>query len=477
MDVLVGVDLGTTACKVTVVDGDMGIHSVSSAPYAISAPHRGWAEQDPAAWGTTVDATVLQALAEVGVTDGDQVTISLTGQMHSTVLLDDSGEPLRPSILWCDRRATAESALVDERVPDVEAITGNPPLPAFTLPHLLWVREHEPEVFARAATVLVPKDFLRRRWTGRTMTDWTDASGTGMLDATTRAWSTTILDALGLDPALLPPVVDPVSDGGDVLTAPGRALAGAHTAVGVGDQFAEALSAGLTRPGDLSITLGTSAVVLGIADRPVPGAFCHAQSDTWMRLDSLHAGGKSLEWLRDMMSPGESVAAFAELAGTAPVGSHDLLFLPFLMGERVARGGGAPGAFVGLTTEHTRGDLVRAVLEGVAFELRRLQESRGTTLPEDVITLKGGGARSALWCRTISAVFGIPYRTTDRDAAYGAAMTAGISRRWWSDWQSVPGLHGTGDDSALVDAPLLDERYRAYSAMVAGLSARTEEIR
>jgi xylulokinase len=317
---------------------------------------------------------------------------------------------------------------------------------------------------------LLPKDYLRWRYTGWVITDWTDASGTGMLDAATREWSTTILSALELDPGLLPPVADPVADGGAVERPASPALQAARTAVGVGDQFAEAISAGLTHAGDMAIILGTSAVVLGVSDHPVPGSFCHAQSHLWLRLDSLHAGGKSLQWLRDMLAPGERLASFTSAAMSAPPGAHDLVFLPFLMGERGARGGGAPGAFVGLTTEHGSGDLIRAVLEGVAFELRRLQQRRGTPLPTDVLTLKGGGAQSELWCRIVSGVFGVPYRTTHRDAAYGAAMTAGVSQGWWPGWQSVPALNDSINESGLADVEVLNDRYTRYCAVVDALT-------
>jgi xylulokinase len=400
----------------------------------------------------------------------DHVTLSITGQMHSLVLLDFDGDPARPAILWADRRATAECTMIENKVPNVAAITGNPPLPAFTLPQLLWVRRHEPDVLSRTSHVLLPKDYLRWRYTGRVVTDWTDASGTGMLDSATREWSTTILSALEIDLELLPPVADPVADGGAVELSASPALQGARTAVGVGDQFSEAISAGLTHAGDMAIILGTSAVVLGVSDHPVPGSFCHAQSDLWLRLDSLHAGGKSLQWLRDLLMPGESLAAFTSAARSAPPGAHDLLFLPFLMGERGARGGGAPGAFVGLTTEHGRNDLVRAVLEGVAFELRRLQQKRGTPLPTDVLTLKGGGAQNELWCQIVSGVFGIPYRTTHRDAAYGAAITAGVSQGWWPDWNSVPGLNDPINESGLPNVDILNDRYTRYCAVVDALT-------
>jgi xylulokinase len=231
VDLLVGVDLGTTACKVTVVASDLTASSISSPPYPIAAPHREWAEQDPRAWGEAVDTTVQRALGTVGASSRDHVTLSITGQMHSLVLLDADGNPVRPAILWADRRATAECAMIENQVPDVVAITGNPPLPAFTLPQLLWVRRHEPDVLSRSSHVLLPKDYLRWRYTGRVVTDWTDASGTGMLDSATREWSTTILSALDIDPELLPPVADPISDGGVVDGGASPALQKARTAV------------------------------------------------------------------------------------------------------------------------------------------------------------------------------------------------------------------------------------------------------
>jgi xylulokinase len=470
MDLLLGVDLGTTACKVTVLASDLAASSISSPPYPISTPHRDWAEQDPRAWGEAVDTTVQYALDSVGAGPRDHVTLAITGQMHSLVLMDGDGNPSRPAILWADRRATAECTMIENRVPNVAAITGNPPLPAFTLPQLLWVRRHEPDILSRTSNVLLPKDYLRWRYTGRVVTDWTDASGTGMLDSATREWSTAILSALEIDPGLLPPVADPIADGGAVERSANPALQTARTAVGVGDQFAEALSAGLTHAGDMAIILGTSAVVLGVSDHPVPGSFCHAQPDLWLRLDSLHAGGKSLQWLRDIVAPGESLASFTSGAMSAPPGARDLLFLPFLMGERGARGGGAPGAFLGLTSEHGRDDLVRAVLEGVAFELRRLQQQRGTPLPTDVLTLKGGGAQNELWCQIVSGVFGIPYRTTHRDAAYGAAMTAGVSQGWWPSWQSVPALKDPINESGLADVAILNDRYERYREVVDALT-------
>ena len=223
MDLLVGIDLGTTACKVTVVASDLTASTVSSPPYPISPPSRVGRTRS-AAWGEAVDTTLQRALDTVSAGPHDNVTLSITGQMHSLVLLDAEGRTARPAILWADRRATAECAMIENRVPEIAAITGNPPLPAFTLPQLLWVRRHEPEIMSRTSNILLPKDYLRWRYTGRVVTDWTDASGTGMLDSAAREWSTRILSALELDPGLLPPVADPVADGGVVERSANPAL-------------------------------------------------------------------------------------------------------------------------------------------------------------------------------------------------------------------------------------------------------------
>lgn len=431
---LLGVDLGTGSCKATLVAEDGTVTEAACASYRIVSEGAGWAEQDPVEWWHAAEVAVGEVLDRARVTSSDELALGFTGQMHSLVLLDEEGSVLRRSLLWCDERADGEAAEATAAVPSIAAITGNPLLPAFTLPHLLWVRRHEPEVFERVASVALPKDFLRDRITAGRATDWTDASGTGMADVARREWSDVILDALGIPPAVLPPILasDAVAGHADGLF--GREIPTTVSA-GLGDQFAEALSGGLVGSDRAVISLGTSAVLLGVVDEPGLGTFCHVPQDRWLRLDSVHAGGLSLTWLRDLLAPGEDVGALVAAAATAPAGSAGLVFLPFLAEDRLAGAAGPPGAFLGIRPEHGRAEFARAVLEGIAFELRRLHEGRP---PVVELVLKGGGARSALWCEIIAAIFATPVRRAPRDAAFGAAMTAARAAGWWGDYASAP---------------------------------------
>lgn len=429
---LIGIDLGTTACKVTVVPEDGAYRSVTSTPYGIDSPQDGWAEQPPERWLDAVGSTLSRAGLDEGG-DFSGVTVGFTGQMHSFVMLDEVGDALRPSILWCDRRAGEQSAELERALPNFAAIAGNPPLPAFTLPQLMWVREHEPDVFVRCKRVLGAKDYLRYRATGEIATDWTDASGTAMLDAESRDWSPSILQTADIDEKLLPRIVDPVSDGGVFR----EILPGAHSAVGIGDQFAEAVSAGAFEPGDLAVSLGTSATLLGISDRPVEGAFCHAPEDRWLRLESLHSGAKSLEWFTRQFLRSEHVSAAVELARHSEPGAAGVSFFPFLLGERRIGGPSPLAGFVGLNLSTTLADLARAVIEGVAFELRRMYDDRGWEQSDAPMTIKGGGSRSPLWSEVVGAAFGRRYRIGNRDAAFGAAAIAGIRAGRWSGYDEL----------------------------------------
>lgn len=470
MDYLLGIDLGTGSVKTMLTDERRRSWQATSSHFSIDSPAPGWAEQDPGLWWREVCATVADVGMQAGLRRSDRVTVGFTGQMHSLVLLDEDLQPLRPSILWCDNRAISQAAEVQRKLPGYRKITGNSALPAFTLPQLLWVRENEPDIFARATVALVPKDYLRLRATGRAGTDWTDASGMGLLDSATRAWSSDILDGLHLDRSILPAVHAPHDLAGSVQ---GLLPAGvqAQAAYGVGDQFAEALSAGLTQPGQISIALGTSAVVLGVVDHPVPGSFCHAPAGRWLRLDSLHAGGMSLTWFRDTFAPGTPISALIQEAEHAPPGSRGLLYLPFLAGERGATGAGTPGGFVGIRREHERSDFVRAILEGVAFELRRMSLDSQDAPATESLVIKGGGARSELWNRIIGAVFQAPARTTTRDAAFGAAMTGGLAAGWWPDYEATVETGVPYLDPVAELIPQYEEHFAAYRGTVAVLGS------
>jgi xylulokinase len=468
MHYLLGVDAGTSSVKVSLTDEDGRTTSASSARFGIEAPFPGWAEQEPDMWWRRVRETIEEVCRICGVARGDRLSVGFTGQMHSLVLLDENHQPLRPSILWCDERSTAQAARIGRDIPHFKEVTGNTPIPAFTLPQLLWVRENEPEVFDRTTSVLVPKDYLRFRATGEMGTEWTDASATGMFDSRTRKWAAGILADLGLDQGLLPDVHAPHDLAGDVH---GMLPAGvtAESSFGVGDQFAEALSSGLLEPGQASIVLGTSAVVLGVEDHQMPGTFCHAPEDRWLRLDSLHAGGMSLNWFRDRFAPRTPITDLLNEAASAPAGCDGLLYLPFLASERTSGGLGPPGGFVGARHEHQRSHFIRAILEGVAFEVKRLSGRQNTTHVQDP-TLKGGGAQSPLWREIFSGVFNHPIRISSKDASFGAAMTAGLAAGWWSRYADVdlkPAAHVVPDR---IMAGVYAERYEVYEDLVRRMS-------
>jgi xylulokinase len=391
--------------------------------YPLSTPRPGWAEQDPEDWWR---ATEL-ALAALSV---EPAGIGLSGQMHGLVALDSADRVLRPAILWNDQRTGAECAEIEERIglDRLVALTGNRALTGFTAPKLLWLRRHEPDVYARIAQVLLPKDYVRLRLTGEHATDVADASGTLLFDVAARRWSDEVLDALELPASWLPPALEsPVVSGQTPLGVP--------VAAGAGDQAAGALGVGVAEPGRLSVVLGTSGVVFAALPefRADPQArvhaFCHAVPGAWHAMGVMLSAAGSLRWLRDAVG-GTYDELFAE-AERWPPGVEGLLFAPYLAGERTPHADpDARGAFTGLSLRHDRGALVRAVMEGVAYGLRDsldLLTELGVTA--EAGRASGGGARSELWLRILASVLGLPLELTaaEEGAAFGAALLGGVA--------------------------------------------------
>ena len=380
--------------------------------YPLSTPQPGWAEQDPGDWWRASEL----ALAELGWSEGDPLGYS--GQMHGLVALGADDAVLRPAILWNDQRTAAECAEIEESVglSRLIELTGNRALTGFTAPKLLWLRRHEPDVYARIAHVLLPKDYVRFRLTGERAIDAADASGTLLFDVAQRRWSSEMLDLLELPPAWLPDAHECTEIGG------------------AGDQAAGALGVGIDRPGRLSVVLGTSGVVFAalpaFAADPEARvhAFCHAVPDTWHAMGVMLSAAGSLRWLRDVLGAGydELLADAAE----SPPGAEGVLFAPYLAGERTPHADpDARGAFTGLALNHDRGPLVRAVLEGVAFGLRDSLELLGELGVEPAAArVSGGGARSELWLRIVASVLGVPLERTavEEGAAFGAALLGGV---------------------------------------------------
>jgi xylulokinase len=415
---LVGLDVGTTGVKAVALSPTGEVLGRAEAAYELSLPRPGWAEQDPADWWRATE----DALAALGV---ETASIGLTGQMHGLVLLDGDDRVLRPAILWNDQRTAAECAEIEETVglERLIELTGNRALTGFTAPKLLWVRRHEPEVWAAARHLLLPKDYVRLRLTGERVIDVAEASGTLLFDVAGRRWSDEVCDALGIPVALLPPVRESTESGG------------------AGDQQAGAVGVGAVPPGVLSVALGTSGVVFApLAEyRPEPEGrvhvFCHAVPDTWEAMGVMLSAAGSLRWLRDVVG-GEYSALTAEAARWGP-GAEGLTFLPYLQGERTPHADpDARGAFAGLSLVHDRGALVRAVLEGVAFGLRdSLELLRSLGVRADAGRASGGGARSELWLRIVASVLGIPIERTEVEegAAFGAALLGGVAAGVFAD--------------------------------------------
>jgi xylulokinase len=423
---LVGLDVGTTGLKALAISPGGEVVASAEEEYPLSTPEPGWAEQEPETWWRAAES----ALTRLSV--GEVAGIGLSGQMHGLVVLDSEERVLRPAILWNDQRSATECAEIEERLglERLIQLTGNRALTGFTAPKLLWLRNHEPEVFERVAYVLLPKDYVRLRLTGERASDVADASGTLLFDVGSRRWSDEVVDELGLSSGILPRVLESPDVSGE--TGDGVPVAG-----GAGDQAAGALGVGIDRPGPLSIVIGTSGVVFAAlpafaADREARvHAFCHAVPEGWHAMGVMLSAAGSLRWLRDLVAPGRAFSALTPEAERWGPGAEGLVFLPYLAGERTPHADPrARGAFVGLSLRHDRGALVRAVLEGVAYGLRdSLELLRALGVQPQSARVSGGGARSRLWLQIVASVLGLPLERTavEEGAAYGAALLGGVS--------------------------------------------------
>jgi xylulokinase len=433
--VFLGLDFGTSAVKALLVDGSQAVVGSASVALSIQRPAAGHSEQDPQAWWQAM-LDAVDALARDHASALSAVTgIGLSGQMHGAVLLDAAGAVLRPAILWNDVRSAAECAELEAAVPDLRQVTGNIAMPGFTAPKLLWVRKHEPAVFARVRTVLLPKAYIRYCMTGEMIEEMSDASGTLWLDVDGRDWSDVMLSATGLSREAMPRLVEGNQPAGMLrseLAARWHMARRPVLAGGAGDNAAGAVGLSAIRPGDAFVSLGTSGVLFATTDRfrPWPQAavhaFCHALPGRWHQMGVTLSAAASLAWWAGIT--GRSEADLLTEVGS-PVSPSSALFLPYLGGERTPHNDGSiRGAFTGLSHDTDRRLLTQAVLEGVAFSLRDCLDAlsaSGTRIEAaDVI---GGGSRSRAWIAIIAAVLGIPLHRLaegEHGAASGAARLA-----------------------------------------------------
>jgi len=472
-----GIDLGTSGVKAVLVDDEQRVVVQATAPLAVSRPHPRWSEQSPDDWLQAACGAVDELrgarpreLAAVGA-------IGLSGQMHGATLLGRADRPLRPAILWNDGRSEAECLTLREAAPDIESITGNLVMPGFTAPKLVWVREHEPEVFGRVERVLLPKDYLRLWLCGEHVSEMSDASGTLWLDVARRRWSEALLDATGLSLRAMPGLVEGSEPTGTLrgeLASRWGMARNVVVAGGAGDQAAGAVGAGVVAAGQGLLALGTSGVLFVAGDAFAPNprgavhAFCHALPGRWHQMSVILSAAGSLAWWVAAGGARSEEALLAELDEADRVVAPPL-FLPYLSGERTPHNDPhARGVFFGLTLDHRRPDLTRAVLEGVAFALRDGQgalEDAGASIGDVVVV--GGGARSPAWGRILASALGRPLAyAADAEVgpAFGAARLARLAK--------------TGEaPDAVCSAPPIEQVIEPDATLAEALAPRYREYR
>ena len=450
MNYFIGIDSSTTATKALLMDAKGTVVDVVSSEYSYETPQPLWSEQHPHLWRDATFASIRGVLEKTGIDAADVKGVGLTGQMHGLTLLDENGEVLRNALLWNDQRTGAECDEIREKIglARLVEICGNDALTGFTAPKILWVKNHEPEIYAKIAQILLPKDYVRYCLTGVYASDRAGGAGTMLFDLKARTWSEELITTLGMKMEWFPPTFEGTEITGTIDEAAAEATGlkvGTPVMAGGGDQAAGAVGVGAVQEGIGMLSLGTSGVLFASAKQPViePSgrlhSFCHAVPDLYHMMGVILSAAGSLRWFHDTFAEGMDYDALVNAAADVPAGAEGLIFLPYLTGERTPHADPlARGAFVGLTVRHTFAHMTRAVLEGVAMALKDnfvLMQSAGM-VKLDEIRVTGGGAKSPVWRQIIADVFGasITSVNTTEGAAYGAALLAGVGA---GEWQSV----------------------------------------
>jgi len=443
-----GIDVGTGGTRAVLVDGaGKLVAGASSEHAAFKSAHPGWAEQDPEDWWRAAQEAIHDVLAAAPEPREQIAAIGLTGQMHGAVMLDENGAVLRPSLIWCDTRTQPECDWLTEKIGYERLIelTCNPALPNFTLTKLLWVKQHEPEIFAKIRHILCPKDYVRYRLTGEFAIDVQEASGTLLLDVTHRRWSKEVAEAAGIDESWLPKLYESpevcarISQDAAAKTG---LTAGTPVVAGAGDQGAGAVGMGILQPGSVSATIGTSGVVFAATANPTKDpkgrlhTFCHAVPGLWHVMGVTQSAGLSFRWLKETFFSGMDYDALTYEAAKIPAGSDGLEWAPYLLGERTPHlDPEVRAAFARISSGHTAAHFVRAVLEGVAYSLQdtfTLFAELG--IPVSGIRLGGGGARGPLWRKIQAGVYGhaVEVLSAEEGGAFGSALLAGVGAGHWA---------------------------------------------
>ena len=435
-----GIDIGTGGTRALLVDERGAVRAGCTAPHEEMRMERPlWAEQRPENWWDAAVIAIRGVLAEAGVSGSQIQGIGLSGQMHGLVILDGAGAVIRPSLIWCDQRSQAQVDAINARLgrENILRYIANPVLTGFTLPKFLWVRDNEPQNFARVRTMLLPKDYVRYRLTGEFASEVSDASGTALFDVVNRRWSMEMMDGLGLDRSILPKCYESSEITGTITSQVAELTglaAGTPVVGGGGDQASSAVGNGIVEPGIVSCTIGTSGVVFAHMDQVAYDptgrvhTFCHAVRDKWHVMGVTQGAGLSLQWFRNQIAPGTDYDTLTAEAARSPVGAQGLFWLPYLMGERTPHlDATARGGWIGLTNSHRRADLIRALIEGVSYSLADcLEIVAGLGVPLSSVRASGGGARSAFWRQLLADILGhrVVCLETQEGSAYGAALLA-----------------------------------------------------
>jgi xylulokinase len=449
---IIGIDVGTGGTRAVLVDEKGVLLGSATHEHAqFASPQNGWAEQDPRDWWNACQKAIGKLLRETSVSKSEIAAVGLAGQMHGAVLLDENEEVLRPALIWCDQRSADECRVLNETVGEqrIVELTSNPALPNFTLTKLMWVRTHEPEIWKRFRSFLLPKDYVRLQMTGVRAIDVSDASGTLLLDVAHRRWSMEMVKATELDERCLPEVFESPEIVGKITARAAQATGlaeGTPVVAGAGDQAGGAIGMGIVKAGCVSATIGTSGVVFAATDQPFLDprgrlhTFCHAIPNRWHVMGVTQAAGLSLRWFRDNFgavgkSAGDPYDSLSQEAAAIPAGADGVLWAPYLMGERTPHlDSDVRGALIGLAASHGRGHIIRAILEGVAFSLKdSLTIFAEIGVPVNDIRLGGGGARSPLWRQIQADAYAMPVSllAAEEGCAYGGAVLAGVGAGLW----------------------------------------------
>ncbi len=474
---VIGIDLGTSGVKVVLLDAVGKVIAVASAPLEISRPQPLWSEQDPESWWQATDKA-MQTLGQQHDLSGVKA-IGLSGQMHGATLLDSDNQVLRPAILWNDGRSGEQCRELEQRVPDARHITGNLMMPGFTAPKLLWVKQHEPQLFAQVAKVLLPKDYLRWRMSGDFASDMSDAAGTLWLDVARRDWSDVMLNACDLQRSQMPQLFEGNQITGSLLpdVATRWGMQAVPLVAGGGDNAAGAVGVGMVEPGQGMLSLGTSGVYFVVSDGYLSNparavhSFCHALPQRWHLMSVMLSAASCLDWAAALTGC-ESVPQLLAEAETARSDASPLWFLPYLSGERTPHNNPqAQGAFFGLTHQHGRPELARAVLEGVGFALAEGMDAvHECGVQPKTVMLIGGGARSAYWRQMLADISGLTLdycHGGEVGPALGAARLAQLAIDADSEWPSLALAQRHQPDAARHQAyqPQRDKFARLYQQL------------